>query len=196
MIKLSKWELSITLAIFLLQKAINPLYVIIPTILYYFYKTIIPSKESKDKIDIDEIIQKHFKNTLVNRNVYAVLLSNPDLIKLVKELEIFNNVEKGNYREIIYNLWAFLKAYSFGIKKTSMDEKSLLDIIEKRNKILNNINNLLYTITGDKSSEYIYELVTKMQYQLNTYIKLLKNKYNITISGIPMYDVSQKYTIF
>lgn len=196
MIKLTKWEIAIAIVLFLLQRMVNPLYIIIPSVLYYFYKKMIPSAENKDKQDIDEIIKKHFKNTLVNRNVYAVLLSNSELIKILKDLEIFKNVEKGNYREIIYDLWSFLKAFSFGVKRGNFSEQSYYDIIEKRNKVLNNITNMLYTIHGDKGSELIYDMVTRTQKQLNYYIRILKNKYNITISELPIYDVSHKHTIF
>lgn len=197
MIKLTNIEIIITISIFLFQRVINPLYLLIPVVGFIGYNVFNNKKEAIKNINIDDIVQSHFKNTIVNKSIYSLLLSNVSLIEFLKKIEVFKNLDVATYRSIIYELWAFLKSYVFYMKKKTLSSSAINDIIEKRNKVLNSINTLTFQVDGKNSSSYIQDLVLLSQTQMNNYIGNLRKKFDIAYSEQPMSnDVLSAYTIF
>ena len=115
----------------------------------------------------------------------------------LKKIELFKNLDTATYRSIIYELWAFLKAYVFYMKKKALTPSSINEIIEKRNKVLNSINTLTFQVDGKNSASYIQDLVILSQTQMNNYIDNLRKKFNIAYSEQPISnDVLSAHTIF
>lgn len=197
MIKLTNIEIIIIISIFLFQRVINPLYLLIPVVGFLGYNVFNNKKEVIKNINIDDIVQSHFKNTIVNKSIYSLLLSNVSLIDFLKKIELFKNLDTATYRSIIYELWAFLKAYVFYMKKKALTPSSINEIIEKRNKVLNSINTLTFQVDGKNSASYIQDLVILSQTQMNNYIDNLRKKFNIAYSEQPISnDVLSAHTIF
>lgn len=199
MLKLTNTEVISIVCIVIFQKFINPLYIIIPIVFYYIFTNIqnkvINESTTIKSLNIDDIVQSHFKNTLINKNVYAALLSNNKLVSIIKELEIFKNIDKGNYRQIIYEFWSFLKLYVFTLKKKRVSPDVINELMEKRNNLLNSISTITFTITGTKSLEKITKIRSELQSELNNYIRIIKNKFDLHESEQPA-NVSSTHTIF
>lgn len=195
MLKLSNWEIIISICLLVLQKFINPLYILIPLIVHHLYKKNV-NKDIIEKQNIDEIIKAHFKNTTINKIVYAVLLSDQNLIKLVKELEIFKNLDNGNYKDILYHLWSFLKIYAFTLKSKNINPDVLNDLLEKKNKLLNSVSNMDFILNENNSSQKANELKMSFQSNLDNYIRIIKNKFNLQDTSIRPANVLSDNTIF
>lgn len=161
---------------------------------YNLYKN-----KNKNNKSIDDIIHTYFKNSSLNKRIYAILLTDEELIQIVIRMNYYRKLDTDCFQSFLYSLWNYLKAFGYAFhfdKKKPFNENVVYEMIEKRNKVLMAITQLSYEIDNKKVEEGIGTLIQKLYYRLNHYIKLVQNKYNIS-GDLPIpVNVLDKYDIF
>ena len=170
-------------------------------IYYKKYKNNLEIKKIKNNQDLDKIISLFFKNTNLNKKIYSILLSNIELIRIVKQIHRYSVYDPGMFKQFIYSLWDFLKLFGhvfhFKTKKYKKREDILFEFIEKRNRILMSLTFLSFELNNKKLDKEVDKYIDSLFILLNIYIKMVQKKFNIIgdLPPIPI-NVVDEYIIF
>lgn len=141
-----------------------------------------------------DIIRKYFKSTTTNKHVLNILSADESTKKIIEDLYIFNNVSKDKFRNIVYDIWEFVRIFmvTFNTSKPVTDQynqynkynitkRNINNDIEKMIDIRNRIHETFETYKYDNNTLYMSKLKDiqkQLLERLNYYIKIIETKFN------------------
>lgn len=149
---------------------------------------------NENKAMFIDIVRKYFKSTTTNKHILNILSADESTKNIIEDLYTFNNVSKDKFRNIVYDIWEFVRIFmvTFNTSKPVTDQynqynkyniikRNINNDIEKMIDIRNRIHETFETYKYDNNSLYLSkfkDIQKELLERLNYYIKIIETKFN------------------